>query len=220
MFRLFSYSLTVPDASVETTAGRVASPCSIMVHHDFSNKEAWRARKQKYRLRQTTSYSSLLVARQGDVSCKLNQARIAAMNCRTISSDVRVKEFQQLASDKSIDVLVGQEHRRTFRDVHKSLRLPGWPFLLSKTPSPGVGDIGFLLSPRAVKTLLFFSFPTHRIGKIVLDVGDRFFRLCCVHVPIAVRSVVTEQSVVHSMTNFPPWSMISFYVTKCCCCCC
>ena len=29
---------------------------------------------QKYRLRQTTSHSSLLVARQGDVSRKLNQA--------------------------------------------------------------------------------------------------------------------------------------------------
>ena len=39
-----------------------------------SEVEARRAIKQKYRLRQTASHSSLLVARQGDVSRKLNQA--------------------------------------------------------------------------------------------------------------------------------------------------
>ena len=52
----------------------MVSPCSIMVYHGFRSKEAKRARKQKYRLRQKTSHSSLLVARQGDVSRKLNQA--------------------------------------------------------------------------------------------------------------------------------------------------
>ena len=36
--------------------------------------EARRAIKQKYRLRQTTSHPSLLTARQGDISGKLNQA--------------------------------------------------------------------------------------------------------------------------------------------------
>ena len=44
-----------------------------MMHHGFRSKEARRARKQKYRLLQTTSHSSLLVSRQGDVSRKLNQ---------------------------------------------------------------------------------------------------------------------------------------------------
>ena len=60
------------------------------------------------------------------------------MNYRTLSSDVRVKELQQLASDMSIDVLAVQEHKRTSLDVHKSLLLPGWQFLLKETPSPGV----------------------------------------------------------------------------------
>ena len=45
-----------------------------MMHDVFRSKEARRARKQRYRLRQTTSHSSLLVARQVDVSRKLNQA--------------------------------------------------------------------------------------------------------------------------------------------------
>ena len=70
----FFYSFTASDRSEESTAGRVVSPCAIMVHHGFINKEARRARKQKYRLRQTTSLSSLLVARQCDVSRKLDQA--------------------------------------------------------------------------------------------------------------------------------------------------
>ena len=163
MLRFFSYSYTVSDGSVETTAGRVVSPCSIMVHpslsssnvsegttagrvvspcsimvhHSFRSKKSRRARKQKYLLCQTTSRSSLLVARRIDVPRKLNQAKIATMNCRTLSNDVRVKELQQLASDMSIDVLAVQEHKRTSLDVHRSLLLPGWQFLLKETPSPG-----------------------------------------------------------------------------------
>ena len=71
--RFFSYSFTASDGSEGTTAGRVVSPRSIMVHHGFRSQEARRARKQKYRLRQT-SHSSLLVTRQGHISRKLNQA--------------------------------------------------------------------------------------------------------------------------------------------------
>ena len=144
---------------------------------------------KKYRSRQTTSHSSLLVARQCDVPRKLN---LATMNCRTLGSDVRVKELQQLASDMSIDILAVQEHKRTSLDVHKSLLLPGWQFLLRETPSPGEGGIGFLLSPHAVKTLLLFSFPIHRIGKIALDVRDRRFHIFCVIAPTAVDNHKTE----------------------------
>ena len=70
----FSNSFAASDGSEESTAGCVVAPCSIMMHHCFRSKEVRRARKQKYRLRQTTSHSSLLVARQGDVSRKLSQA--------------------------------------------------------------------------------------------------------------------------------------------------
>ena len=74
MLRFFSYSFTASDGSEESTAGRVVSPCSIMMHHGLRSKEARRARKKKCRLSQTASHSSLLVARQGDVCRKLNQA--------------------------------------------------------------------------------------------------------------------------------------------------
>ena len=74
VFRFFSYSFTASDGSEESTSGSVESPCSIMMHHGFRSIEARRARKQKYRLRQTTLHSSPLVARQGDVFRKLNQA--------------------------------------------------------------------------------------------------------------------------------------------------
>ena len=58
--------------------------------------------------------------------------------------------------------------------------------MLKETPSPGVGGIGFLLSPRAVKTLQSFCFPSHRIGKIVLEVRDRRFNIFCVYSSTAV----------------------------------
>ena len=47
VLRFFSYSFTAHDGSEESTAGRVVSPCSIMMHHGFRSKEASRARKQK-----------------------------------------------------------------------------------------------------------------------------------------------------------------------------
>ena len=74
MLCFFSYFFTASGGLEESTAGRVVSPRSIMMHHGFGSKEARRARKQKYRLRQTTSHSSLLVSRQGDLSRKVNQA--------------------------------------------------------------------------------------------------------------------------------------------------
>ena len=49
-----------------------------MVHYGFRSKEAKRAIKQKYLLRQTTSHSSLLLARHGDVTVKRNQAFLLA----------------------------------------------------------------------------------------------------------------------------------------------
>ena len=44
--RLIFYSFTASIGSDETTAGRVVSPCSIMMHHGFRSKDARRARKQ------------------------------------------------------------------------------------------------------------------------------------------------------------------------------
>ena len=49
-----------------------------------------------------------------------------------------------------------------------------------------VCGIGFLQSPRAVKTPLVFSFLSHRIGKIALGVKDRRFNIFCVYAPTAV----------------------------------
>ena len=64
VLRFISYSFTASDGSEESTAGRVVAPCSMMAHRGLRSKEARRARKQEYRLRQTTSHSSLLVARK------------------------------------------------------------------------------------------------------------------------------------------------------------
>ena len=59
-------------------------PQAVWYHLDqswytmISEVEARRARKQRYLLRQATSHSSLLVARHGDVSRKLNQPFLLA----------------------------------------------------------------------------------------------------------------------------------------------
>ena len=44
--RCFFNSFTASGGSERNTAGRVASPRSIMVRHGFRSKEAWRAKKQ------------------------------------------------------------------------------------------------------------------------------------------------------------------------------
>ena len=86
------------------------------------------------------------------------------MNCRNLGSDVLVNTLQQLVRDRSIDAPAVQEHRSTALDVHGSLLLYGWQFLLSETTSPGVGGIGFLLPLRAVKVL-----PTSPSPVIILE---------------------------------------------------
>ena len=95
------------------------------------------------------------------------------MNRCNLSSDIQVKELQQLASGMSFDILSVQQHRHTSLDM-------------DKPPSPGARDIGFLLSPRAMMALLFFSFPSHHIRKTVLHIIDRRFHVFCVYAPTAV----------------------------------
>ena len=70
----FFYSFTASNGSEGYTVGRVVSTCSIKMHYGFRTKDARHARKQKYRLHQITSHSSLLVASQGDASRNINQA--------------------------------------------------------------------------------------------------------------------------------------------------
>ena len=101
------------------------------------------------------------------------------MYCRNLSSDVLVKELHQLSTDRSIDELEVQEHGHISIDIHRSLQLPGWQFLIDETTYCAIGGIGIILSSRAVKALLF-SFPSHPIEKIVQDVSDRCFNVLCV----------------------------------------
>ena len=106
----FFYSFTASDGSEGSTAGRVVSPWSIIMHHCFTSKEARRARKQRYRLRKTTSHSSLLVARQGDVSHKLNHVflLVDSFNFNFVDENVQIYTslFTCLCSKYFIDVWI------------------------------------------------------------------------------------------------------------------
>ena len=133
MLRFFSYSFTASDGSEESTAGRVVSPCSIMMHHGLRSKEARRARKQKYRLRQTTSHSSLLVAREGDVSRKHNHAIFLVDSFTYVDeerSDIYIYIYTCIISRRSI----APQHIKYYS---KSLFVVQSPYFGSKLPSSG-----------------------------------------------------------------------------------
>ena len=115
----------------------------------------------------------------------LHSIKVASFNARTLTSNSRVSELQKLASDSSSDVICIQEHRRPSSSSVHQLLPPGWQLLLGETAQPGVGGIGFLLSPRCSNALLNFKFITSRIGLVSIDVGKRRLHVVCVYASTA-----------------------------------
>ena len=75
--------------------------------------------------------------------------KIATFNCRTLKSDYRVLELIEFVLKKCIDVLAIQEHRRTKTAQVTDIIIPnGYRLFMNDTHSPGVGGIGFVISPR------------------------------------------------------------------------
>ena len=112
-FMQLSYAIGVGNSSTSLGLSSLfTSPRSIMVHLGFVGKEVRRAR-QKYQSRQTASHSSLLVARQGDASRKLNQASLLVdtsysnfYSCRTFKYIIYVVIGYQTCSFFSIFYLL------------------------------------------------------------------------------------------------------------------
>ena len=93
----------------------------------------------------------------------LSSFKIATFNCRTLKSDHRVLELIELVRKKCIDVLAIQEHRRTKTALVSctDINIPiGYCLFMNDTHSPGIGGIGFVISPRCSYKLIsseFFS---------------------------------------------------------------
>ena len=140
-----------------------------------------------YRSRQT---SSLSVASRSVVNRKKQHlVKVGTFNVRMLRTDFRAFELQKLAADLKIDVLVIQEHRRSWSDVdfQRNLQeinsnLPkGWQILLGAPSAPGVGGIRFLLSSRCSPWLLDYKFVTDRVAVASFDMGNRRLHIICAY---------------------------------------
>ena len=119
--------------------------------------------------------------------------KIATFNCRTLRSDHRVLELIELVRIKCIDVLAIQEHRRTKTALVTDINIPtGYRLLMDDTHSPGVGGIGFVISPRCSYKLIYSEFFSTRIGKLVFDISRRRIHILSIYTPTAIDAHTNE----------------------------
>ena len=112
----------------------------------------------------------------------LQSVKIVTFNCRTLKSHYRVLELIELVRKKCIDVLAIQEHRRTKTALVTDINIPtGYRLFMNDTHSPGIGGIGFVISPRCSYKLISSElFPT-RIGKLVFDISRRRIHILSIY---------------------------------------
>ena len=90
--------------------------------------------------------------------------RIATFSCRTFKSYYGVLELSELVRKKCIDVLANQEHSREKTALVTDLNIhTGYRLFMNDTHSPGVGGIGFVISPRCSYWLISSEFFFTRI---------------------------------------------------------
>ena len=119
--------------------------------------------------------------------------KIATFNCRTLKSDHRVLELIELVRKKCIDVLAIQEHRRTKTALLTDINIPtGYDLFMNDTHSPGVGGIGFVISPRYSYKLISSEFFSTRIGKLVFDISRRRIHILSIYAPTAIDAHTNE----------------------------
>ena len=119
--------------------------------------------------------------------------KIATFNCRTLKSDYRVLELIELVRRKYIDVLAIQEHRRTKTALVTATNIPtGYRLFMNDTHLPGVGGIGFVISPRCSYKLISSEFFSTRIGKYVFDISRRRIHILSIYAPTAIDAHTNE----------------------------
>ena len=99
----------------------------------------------------------------------------------------------ELARKKCIDVLAIKEHRRTKTALETDINIPtGYRLFMNDTHSPGVGGIGFVISPRCSYKLISSEFFSTRIGKLVIDVSRRRIHILSIYSPTAIDAHTNE----------------------------
>ena len=119
--------------------------------------------------------------------------KIATFNCRTLKSDYRVLDLIELVWKKCIDVLAIQEHRRTKNALVTDINIPtGYRLFMNDTHSPGVGGIGFVISPRCSYKLNSSEFFSTRIGKHMFDISRRRIHILSIYALTAIDAHTNE----------------------------
>ena len=99
----------------------------------------------------------------------------------------------ELVRKKCIDVLAIQEHGRRKTAVVTDINIPtGYRLFMNDTHSPGVGGIGFVISPRCSYELISSEFFSTRIGKLVFDVSRRRIHILYIYAPTAIGAHTNE----------------------------
>ena len=122
--------------------------------------------------------------------------KIATFNCRTLKSDHRVLELIELVQKKCIDVLAIQEQKQTRRTktaLVTDINIPtGYRLFMNDTHSPGIGGIGFVISPRCSYKLISSEFFSTRIGKLVFDISRRRIHILSIYALTAIDAHANE----------------------------
>ena len=94
---------------------------------------------------------------------------------------------------KCIDILVNQEHRRTKTALVTDINIPtGYRLFMNDTHLPGIGGIGFVISPRCSYKLISSEFFSTRIGKLVLDISCRRIHILSIYAPTTINAHTNE----------------------------
>ena len=114
-------------------------------------------------------------------------------NCRTLKPHYPVLELIELVLIKCIDVLAIQEHRRPKTVLVTDINIPtGYRLFMNGTHSPGVGGIGFGISPQCSYKLISSEFFTTRIVKLVFDISRRQIHILSIFALTAIDAHTNE----------------------------
>ena len=109
-----------------------------------------------------------------------------------MKSDYRVLELNELFRNKCIDVLAIQEHR-TKTALVADMDIPtGYRLFMNDTHSPGVGGIGFVISPRCSYKLISSEFFSTVIAKLVFDISCRQIHILSIYAPTTIDAHMNE----------------------------
>ena len=112
-----------------------------------------------------------------------NIFQICTMNTRTLNPISRMHELVHAASLNNNDIICIQEHRQHHQSTLSSQRIDGYQLITASatknSQNASIGGVGFLISPRAQKSLLSVEKITSRIILLHINGSPKLTVICC-----------------------------------------